>query len=124
MKIEDIIKVVCKEFEISPETLQSKSRKRGIVTPRQVIHYFAKNNTKLSYESIGILGGFKDHSTVIYSCKVVGDLIETNREFRERIYRLDKILGLIALKESQSYESLPDFIAMLWDPWKFLEYKI
>lgn len=69
---------------ISPEKLQEKTRKREIVEARQVAMYLSKRNTNESLSQIGREIGQKDHATVIHACKTVGNLLETDREFRNK----------------------------------------
>jgi len=69
---------------IPADAIKEKTRKREIVEARQVAMYLAKRNTKESLAVIGRNIGSKNHTTVLYACKTVDNLLETNRSFREK----------------------------------------
>jgi chromosomal replication initiator protein len=69
---------------IPANIIQAKTRKRDVVEARQVAMYLAKRNTKESLSAIGRNIGGKDHATVVHACKTVDNLLETNRDFREK----------------------------------------
>ncbi|HZH55065.1 MAG TPA: helix-turn-helix domain-containing protein, partial [Sphingobacteriaceae bacterium] len=52
----------------------------------------AKNHTKSSLKSIGAFFGGRDHSTVIYACQTVEDLIETDKKFKSYVQDIQKKL--------------------------------
>ena len=62
--IDQIIKTVCSVFELSPENLKSRSRKRNIVVARNTAFYLARKYTDLTLKEIGRLFN-RRHSTVI-----------------------------------------------------------
>ena len=67
--IDDILKVVCKHFDLEPSAIHTKSRKREVVQARQIAMYLAKNHTDFSTSKIGKFIGNKDHATVLHACK-------------------------------------------------------
>jgi chromosomal replication initiator protein len=76
------------------EKLGSKTRKRSIVIARQLSMYLTKNLTNNSLKAIGDNFGGRDHSTVIYSCKTVQDLIDTDVIFKDTVSELEKKIKL------------------------------
>lgn len=92
MTVEYIQEVVCQHFNMSPEMLQEKTRKREVVQARQLAMYFSKNYTNASLTYIGKQIGRKDHTTVLYACKAVADMMETDRAFRAQVEELQKKL--------------------------------
>jgi chromosomal replication initiator protein len=92
ISIEYIQKVVCNFFNIPPDSIRSKTRKREIVQARQVAMYFSKSLTKSSLATIGSQIGGKDHATVLHACKTVNNLIETDKSFRIQIDEIEKKL--------------------------------
>ena len=92
LTVEKIQQVVCGHFHIAPETLQAKTRKREIVQARQLAMYFCKNYTKASLSYIGNQIGKKDHATVLYACKAVADLMETDRKFKMEVEEIQRKL--------------------------------
>ncbi len=90
ISIDSIKKTVCDYFNIAPDQLKSKTRKREIVQSRQIAMYFAKIYTKNSLASIGSQIGGKDHATVLHACKTVNNLMETDKRFKRYITELEK----------------------------------
>ena len=93
ISIDYIQKVVCDYFSMELDVLQSKSRKRNVVQARQLAMFFAKRFTKASLASIGTQIGKRDHATVLHACKTVGNLSETDRQFKVYVEELDKKLS-------------------------------
>jgi chromosomal replication initiator protein len=85
-----IQKLVADHFDVPVEKLQGKTRKRQVVIARQLSMYLAKNLTDKSLKAIGENFGGRDHSTVIYSCKTVQDLMETDAIFNDTVSELEK----------------------------------
>jgi len=86
--IDNIIKIVAKQTNITPEQLKSKTNKPEIVQPRQLAMYLATEYTTASLATIGSKIGGKDHATVLYSCKTVNNLKETDLSYRGLYYIL------------------------------------
>jgi hypothetical protein len=91
-KIIYISKVVCSYFNVHYYMFQSVTRKREIVQARQIAIWFSKRLTKSSLATIGLQIGNKDHTTVLYACKTVNNLIETDKRFALQIYEIDLIV--------------------------------
>ncbi len=92
LSVDYIQKVVCDYFNLSPDSLQSKTRKREIVQARQIAMYFSKTLTKSSLASIGAQIGGKDHATVLHACKTVNNLMDTDKRFKGQIESIEKKL--------------------------------
>lgn len=88
--IELIQKLVADYYDIAVDTLQGKTRKRSIVIARQLSMYLAKTLTNKSLKAIGENFGGRDHSTVIYSCRAVQDMMDTNTTFKNTVSELEK----------------------------------
>jgi chromosomal replication initiator protein len=94
ISMEYIQKLVCEYFEVPVEMVKSKTRKREIVQARQISMYLAKSHTKTSLKSIGAFFGGRDHSTVIYACQTVEDLIDTDKKFKTYVLDIQKKLKM------------------------------
>jgi chromosomal replication initiator protein len=92
LSIDYIQKAVCDYFNLSPEMIHVKTRKREIVQARQIAMYFSKNLTKSSLVTIGAKIGGKDHATVLHACTTVNNLWETDKRFRFQIEEIEKKL--------------------------------
>jgi len=89
-----IQKLVCEYFEVPAELVKSPTRKREVVQARQISMYLSKSLTKSSLKSIGAFYGGRDHSTVIYACQTVEDLIETDKKFKGYVDDIHKKLKM------------------------------
>ncbi len=92
--VETIKELVAEYFDMPVEKLQSKTRKRSIVIARQLSMFLAKKLTNQSLKAIGAKFGGRDHSTVIYSCNAVQDLMDTDAIFKDTVQELEKKLSL------------------------------
>jgi chromosomal replication initiator protein len=92
VNIDFIQKTVGAYFDISPEQMKGKSRKREFVVARQVAMYFAKEFTTHSLKGIGSHFGGRDHSTVIHAVQSVNDMMETDSKFKHSVTELTKKL--------------------------------
>ncbi|GGE95131.1 chromosomal replication initiator protein DnaA [Hymenobacter cavernae] len=90
VNLDFIQKTVAEHFGISLDLMKAKTRKKEVVTARQVAMYFAKEHTSHSLKSIGHNFGGRDHSTVIHSVQTVSDLIDSDKSFRSTIQELRK----------------------------------
>lgn len=51
--------------------METKSQKATYVYLRQIAAYLMRKNTRLTLREIGIVQGYRDHSSIIHSCKQV-----------------------------------------------------
>ena len=90
--IDKVQKTVCEYFNITRDTLLSKSRKRQIVQARQIAMYMCRNLVGCSLATIGSESGGKDHATVLHACTTVADLMSTDRIFRQYVTDIENML--------------------------------
>lgn len=88
--IESILDLVADHFKVPSEKLAGKTRKREVVIARQLSMFLAKKMTNQSLKAIGEAFGGRDHSTVIYSCRAVQDLMDTDPIFSEKVEDIEK----------------------------------
>ena len=69
-----ISEFVSTQFKVSVQDMQSRTRKKAIVFPRQVAMYLSRAHTQQSLADIGKAFG-RDHATVLHAIKVVSDRI-------------------------------------------------
>ncbi len=92
--IEKVLTTVCDYFGLTREDLVSKSRKRQIVLARQIAMYLSRNLVSgVSLSGIGSGIGGKDHATVLYACSAVADLMATDRNVRQDVRGIEKLLA-------------------------------
>ena len=90
ISVESILELVCDYFDVSQELVRGQTRKRHVVVARQISMYLAKQHTNCSLKKIGSHFGNRDHSTVIYSCRTVRDLMDTDDSFLASVEEVDK----------------------------------
>ena len=90
VNVDFIQKTVADYFSVPVGLLKEKTRKKEIVTARQVAMYFTKEHTSHSLKTIGYHFGGRDHATVIHSVQTVSDMIDSDRKFRDQISELRK----------------------------------
>lgn len=88
--VEFIQQLVAEHFSVPVERLHQETRKRNIVIARQLSMFLAKKMTNKSLKSIGETFGGRDHSTVIYSCRAVQDMMDTDLIFKDTVAELEK----------------------------------
>lgn len=76
-----IINDVCKELNLDPKDVLSKSRYREFAECRYIIMYIL-HEKRVTKKRIGELLGDRDRTTVINGLDVVSDLLATNQYFR------------------------------------------
>lgn len=92
--VEFIQQLVSDHFNVPVEKLHHESRKRNFVIARQLSMYLAKKHTNKSLKSIGEAFGGRDHSTVIYSCKAVQDMMDTDSSFKDTVEEVERKLKM------------------------------
>jgi chromosomal replication initiator protein len=96
LTIDDILECVCNHFHVDAEAVNSKSRKRELVIPRQVSMYLAQKHIKMPAARIGKLVGGRDHSTVLHSCTQVENRMKVDKQFSEEILSIESAFKLKA----------------------------
>lgn len=92
LNIDSIMDAVCNYFNLDKTVIAKKSRKREYVQARQVIMYLSKKYLNVSLAQIGMRVAGKDHSTVIYSCNKVKDLMQVDKTFKSDIEEIELLL--------------------------------
>ncbi|MBQ1747388.1 MAG: chromosomal replication initiator protein DnaA, partial [Bacteroidales bacterium] len=85
-------KTVCDYFGITREDMLSQSRKRQLVQARQIAMYMSRTLINCSLSTIGEELGGRDHATVMHACSTVADLIATDKQFKQYVNDIEKIL--------------------------------
>ena len=77
-----VIKAVSEQFGTDPETLKGPRRTKEVSLARHVAMYLLRETSALSSPQVGLAMGGRDHSTVLYAQRKMGQLIETDPELR------------------------------------------
>jgi chromosomal replication initiator protein len=85
---EDIIKRVAQNFGIPLERILGRDRSREVALPRQIAMYLMRQEANCSLPQIGEALGGRDHTTVMYGCQKVEDMLERDDRMRRRVIEL------------------------------------
>lgn len=85
VNIPKIIATVAEKFSVDRERMLSRERSREVAFPRQVAMYLMREEAGCSLPQIGAALGGRDHTTVLYGCEKIADLLETNDQLRRRM---------------------------------------
>ncbi len=94
LTVDDIMDKVCTHFNVTQAAVNSKSRKRDYVVPRQLTMYFTAKYTKMPAGRIGKLIGGRDHSTVIHSCSQIEKRLKVDKMFAEEVVSIENSFKL------------------------------
>ena len=92
VRIEDIQKIVARQFNVSRNDLLSNRRTRVIVRPRQVAMYLAKVMTPRSLPEIGRRFGGRDHTTVLHAVRKIEDISSKDQQLAREIELLKRLI--------------------------------
>jgi len=92
VKIEDIQRVVARQYNVSRADLLSSRRTANVVRPRQVAMYLAKTLTLRSLPEIGRRFGGRDHTTVLHAVRKIENLVSKDLSLAEEIEILKRAL--------------------------------
>ncbi len=85
---QQVIAAVAEAFGVPVERLVSKERSRKVVLPRQVAMYLLREDGQVSLPQIGEAFGGRDHTTVMYACQKVADLLERDEHLRRQVMEI------------------------------------
>jgi chromosomal replication initiator protein len=94
VRIEDIQRVVARQYNVSRADLLSSRRTANVVRPRQVAMYLAKVLTLRSLPEIGRRFGGRDHTTVLHAVRKIEALAGNDSASPRRSRRSSAAPGL------------------------------
>lgn len=88
----DIISRTAEYFDLAVDDLYGPSRAQQIALARQIAMYLCRELTSLSLPKIGQLFGGRDHTTVMYACKKITQLIAERRSIFNQVAELTSLI--------------------------------
>jgi chromosomal replication initiator protein len=85
---DEVVRMVADSFGISLERILSRDRSRQVALPRQIAMYLLREEANISLPMIGETLGGRDHTTVMYACEKIGDLLERDDHLRRRVIEI------------------------------------
>jgi chromosomal replication initiator protein len=84
----DVIRTVSDVFGVTVERILGRDRSREVVLPRQIAMYLLREVANTSLPQIGEALGGRDHTTVMYACDKVADLLERDDRLRRQVIEI------------------------------------
>lgn len=89
-----VIDVVAKSYGVPVDKLLGRGRTAEVALPRQVAMYLLREEAGLSLPQVGHELGGRDHTTVMYACDKMNELIETDATLRRQVVQIrEKLYG-------------------------------
>ncbi len=85
---DDVLEAVSRAFGVSQDRILGRERTREVALPRQIAMYLLREEGGVSLPRIGDFIGGRDHTTVIYACDKVSDLMETDDRVRRQVLQI------------------------------------
>ena len=85
ISVDNIVNCVSRYYRVSENQILTRNRKKEVAFARQVAMYLSKEMTNLTFESIGLNFGGKDHATVIYAHKTIKELLKKDSSLNSQI---------------------------------------
>ena len=85
---DQIVTAVASAFGLTTERLLGRDRSREVALPRQIAMYLLREEINISLPQIGATLGGRDHTTVMYACEKVTDMIERDDRMRRQIIQI------------------------------------
>lgn len=89
LNFEMITQGVASHYNIDPESIFTKSRKREISDARQMVMYMAKKHAKMPLTAIGTRLS-RNHATVSYACKNIEERLPFEKQLQEDVAAIEK----------------------------------
>ncbi|MCA1953631.1 MAG: chromosomal replication initiator protein DnaA [Anaerolinea sp.] len=80
-----VVAVVASAFGVTMEQITGRDRSREVALPRQVAMYLLREEESVSLPQIGEVLGGRDHTTVMYACDKVADMLERDDRLRRQV---------------------------------------
>ncbi len=82
---EEVIRTVAQTFGITVDSILGRGRSRQVALPRQIAMYLLRVESNISLPQIGEYLGGRDHTTVMYGCEKITDLLERDNRIRRQV---------------------------------------
>jgi chromosomal replication initiator protein len=90
----EIMSQVAGAFGVTIQNMLGSDRRQEVVLPRQIAMYLLREEAKYSLPKIGEAMGGRDHTTVMYACQKITDLLERDDKLRRQVIKIrEQIYG-------------------------------
>lgn len=84
----EVVRRVADAFGVGAERLLGRERSREVALPRQIAMYLLREEANYSLPQIGDALGGRDHTTVMYGCDKVADMLERDDRLRRQVIEI------------------------------------
>ena len=88
VKPDHVINTVADAYNVAPDRMLGRDRSRQVALPRQIAMYLMREEGKISLAQIGEVLGGRDHTTVMYGCDKIADLLERDDKIRRQVIEI------------------------------------
>ncbi len=88
----EVVSTVAKFYGVEVQNIYEKSRRKEIITPRQLIMYILREDGRVSYPMIGQSLGGRDHTTVIHSCDKIKKMLRSSSTLENELSQIRALL--------------------------------
>jgi len=92
ISVKNVVDKVAEFYGIDENSIYEKTRRREVVLPRQIIMYLLREDFNISYPTIGMKLGGRDHTTVIHSCEKIKREVIEDSELQKEIQSIRTLL--------------------------------
>lgn len=93
VQADDVVRAVADVFGVTIDRIMGRDRSREVALPRQVVMYLLRSEN-ISLPQIGDALGGRDHTTVMYACDKVADLLERDDRLRRQVIEVrEQVFG-------------------------------
>lgn len=85
---EEVVNTVAQAFGVEVDRMLSRDRSRKVALPRQIAMYLLREESKISLPLIGETLGGRDHTTIMYGCEKISDLLERDDRLRRQVVEI------------------------------------
>jgi chromosomal replication initiator protein len=89
---DDVVRTVAETFGVPMNDMLGRGRSRKIALPRQIAMYLLREEANISLPQIGEALGGRDHTTVMYGCDKIADLLERDDRMRRQVLEIKEQL--------------------------------
>ncbi|MBI4360045.1 MAG: chromosomal replication initiator protein DnaA [Candidatus Jacksonbacteria bacterium] len=87
-----VMDAVAEFYSVSLDDILGTCRKRELVVPRQIAMYLMREELNFSFPTIGSQIGGRDHTTVMYACGKIGDMLASEERLRQEVENIKQRL--------------------------------
>lgn len=93
ISVNELIKIVSDFFNIEPDNIKDKTRRKEVVRPRQITMYILREDFNISFPTIGEKLGGRDHTTVIHSCEKIKKDLKIDNTLSQQLNQIRSMLN-------------------------------